>query len=49
MTRNFDKKSNWDAKYVHNLRALHLIGSRQLEVSDHTDRIRKLMFVMHMR
>ena len=42
MIGNFDKKYNWDAKYIPNFRALHLIGSRQLEVSDPTGRIRKV-------
>ena len=32
MIRNFNKKSNWDAKYVPNFRVVCLIGSRQLEV-----------------
>ena len=42
MTRNFDKKSNWDAKYIANFRVVCLIGSRQLEVSNPTGRIRKV-------
>ena len=42
MIRNFDKKSNWDAKYVLYFRAVQLTGSRQLEVTDATGRIRKV-------
>ena len=42
MIINFDKKSNWDAKYIPNFRVMCLIGSRQLEVSDPTDTIRKI-------
>ena len=42
MIRNFDKKSTWDAKYIPNFRVVHLIGSRQLEVSNPTGRIRKV-------
>ena len=42
MIRNVDKKSNWDAKYITIFRVVHLIGSRQLEVSDPTGRIRKV-------
>ena len=42
MIRNSDKMSTWDAKYIPNFRAVYLIGSRQLEVSDLTDRIRKV-------
>ena len=41
MIRNFDKKSNWDADYVPNFRVVHLIGSRQLEATDPTSRIRR--------
>ena len=41
MIRNFDKMSNWDAKCKPNFRVVCLIGSRQLEVSDPTVRIRK--------
>ena len=41
MIRNFDMKSNWDAKYIPNFRVVHLIGSTQLEVSDSTGRIKK--------
>ena len=42
MIKNFDKKSNWDAKYVPNFRLIKLIGLRQLEVSDLTGRLRKV-------
>ena len=35
-------KSNWDAKYIPNFRVVCLMGSRQLEVSDPTGRIRKV-------
>ena len=42
MIRNFKKKSTWDSKYIPNFRVVHLIGSRQLEVSDPTGRIRKV-------
>ena len=45
MIRNFDKKSNWDTKYVSNFRVLHLIVSRQLEDSNPTGRIRELICV----
>ena len=38
MIRNFNKKSNWYAKF----RVMHLIGSRQLEVSTPTGRIRNV-------
>ena len=34
MTKNFDKKSNWDAKYLPSFRIIRLIGTRELEVSD---------------
>ena len=34
MIKNFDKKSNWETKYVPNLRLVRLIGTRQLEVSE---------------
>ena len=42
MIRHFDNKSNWDAKYIPNFRVVCLIGSRQLEVSDPTSRIREV-------
>ena len=42
MIRNFNKKSTLDAKYVPNYRVVRLMGTRQLEVSDPTGRLRKL-------
>ena len=42
MIRNFDRKCNWDAKYILNFRIVCLIGSRQLEVFDPTGRLRKV-------
>ena len=42
MIRKFDKKSNKDAKYIPSFRVMCLIGSRQLEVCNPTDRIRKV-------
>ena len=42
MIKNFDKRSNWDAKYIPNFRIITLIGTRQLEVSNPTGRLRKL-------
>ena len=42
MIRDFDKKSKWNAKYIPNFRVVHLIGSRQLEVSHPTGRIRNV-------
>ena len=42
MIRNLDKNSNSDAKYIPNSRVVHLIGSRQLEMSDPTGEIRKV-------
>ena len=42
MIKNFDKKSNWDTKYIPNFRIIRLIGTRQLEVSDLTGRLRKV-------
>ena len=42
MMRNFDKKYNWDVKYIPNFRVVHLIGSRQWEVFNPTGRIRKV-------
>ena len=42
MITNFNKKSNWDAKYIPNFRIIRLIGPRQLEVSDLTGKLRKV-------
>ena len=42
MIKHFDKKSNWDAKYISNVRIIRLIHKRQLEVSDPTGRLRKV-------
>ena len=42
MIRNFDKKSTWDPNYISNFRVVHLICSRQLEVSTPTGRSRKV-------
>ena len=42
MIKNFNKKSNWDAKYIPNFRIIRLIGTRQLEVSDLTSGLRKV-------
>ena len=42
MIRNFDKKSNCDAKYVPNFRIVRLTGTRELEISDPMGRLRKL-------
>ena len=39
---NFDKKSNWDAKYIPNSRIIRLVGPRQLEVSNLTGRLWKV-------
>ena len=36
------KKSNWDAKYIPIFRIVILIGTRQLEVSNLTGRLRKV-------
>ena len=38
----FIKKSNCDVKYIPNFRVIRLIGTRQLEVSDPTGRLRKV-------
>ena len=40
--KNYNKKSNWDRKYILNFRVLKLVGTRQLEVSDPKDRLRKV-------
>ena len=42
MIKNFDKKLTWNTKYVPNFRVVKLIGTRQLEVADETDRLRKV-------
>ena len=42
MIRNFDKKSNWDTKYIPNFKIVWLIGPRQLEVSTQNGRLRKV-------
>ena len=42
MIKNFDKKLNWDAKYVPNFRVVKLIGTCQLQVSDLTGRLWKV-------
>ena len=42
MIKNFDKKMTWDTKHVKNVRVVNLIGTRQLEVSDPTGRLRKV-------
>ena len=42
MIRNFDKNLTGNAKYISNLRVVCLIGSKQLEVSNPTGRIRKI-------
>ena len=42
MIRNFNKKSNCDVKYIPNFRIIRLIGTRQLEVSDLTGKLRKV-------
>ena len=41
MIKNFDKKSNWDTKYVPNFIVVRLICTRQLEVSDPMGRLLK--------
>ena len=42
MIKNYDKKSNWDAKYVQNFWVLRLVGTRQQEVFDPTGSLRKV-------
>ena len=44
MIKKFNKKSNWDVKYIPNFRIVELIGPRQLEVYDPTGRLRKVKF-----
>ena len=41
MIKKCYRKSIWDTKYVPKFRVVHLIGSRQLEVSDPMGRTRK--------
>ena len=40
--KNYDNKSNWDAKCISNFRVIGLVGKRQLEVCDQTGRLRKV-------
>ena len=48
MIKNFDEKSNWDAKYIPNFRVIRQIGTRQQEFSNPTGRLRKVnIFDMH--
>ena len=42
MIKHFNKKSNWDGKYIPYFRSIRLGGRRQLEVTDPTGKIRKL-------
>ena len=42
MIKNFNKESDWDAKCIPNFRVVRLIGTRQLEASDPTGRLRKV-------
>ena len=42
MIKNFDKKLTLETKYVPNFRIVRLIGTRQLEVSDLTGRLRRV-------
>ena len=42
MIKIFYKNSNWDTEYLQNFRVIRLIGTRQLEVSDLTGRLRKV-------
>ena len=42
MIKIFNKKLNWETKYIPNVRVIRLIGTRQLEVSDPTGRLRKV-------
>ena len=43
MIKNFNKKLNWDSKYIPNFRIIRIISSRQLEVSDLTGRLWKVI------
>ena len=42
MIKHFNKKSNWDAKYIANFKIVRLIGTRELEASDLKGRLRKV-------
>ena len=42
MIKNFDKKLNCDTKYIQNFRVIRLIGTRQIDISDPTGRLRKV-------
>ena len=42
MVKNVYRESNWDTKYVPNFRVIKLIGMRQLEFPDLTDRLWKV-------
>ena len=42
MIKIFGKRSTWDAKYFPNFRVAHLVGSRQLEVSDPKGKTRRV-------
>ena len=42
MIKYFNKKLNWDAKYIPNLRIVKFIGTGQLEVPDPTGRLKKV-------
>ena len=49
MIKNFNIKLNWDAKYIPDFRIIRLIGTRQLEVSDLTGRLRKVNICMYIK
>ena len=42
MINTFHKNSNWDAKYISNFRIVRFLGTRLLEVSDPTGKLRKV-------
>ena len=42
MIKKFEKILTWETKYVANFRIVRLIGTRQLEVSDLTGRLRRV-------
>ena len=42
MIKKFDKKLNWNAKYIPNFRIIRIVSPRQLEVSDPTGRLWKV-------